>query len=146
MTDQDFAERIRNQREREVERFNLGRAGSLPSPFFAAVVGVTFVDGYPQNLYALEAASLDVIAFGDERLAAVIIRNHDNPYDSNACEEHVPAHGDAAMVGHPPRPIAARLAAELDSGIEWQAEVECVRISPDNPANPGLTVTLRRIT
>lgn len=136
----DQGERIRQTRERELNRKSVG---VLSSPFDAAVVGVVFVDGYPNNLYQLEALNFEAENVG-ERLAAVIVRNPDNPFDYNACEVHVPSLGDDGMIGYLPRPVAARLAAELDAGVEWQGEVAAIRISNDNPANPGITIHLSR--
>lgn len=139
----DRAEQIRRTRDQEVARNERG-AGRLAPVFSASVVGVTFVDGYPDNLYTLEQMHFDASSLG-EPLVAVIRRNPDNAYDKNACEVHVPALGENGMVGHITRSLAGRLAAELDAGTHWAGEVEAIRISDNNPANPGLTIRLRRI-
>ena len=143
--DETRAETIRRQREEAVERFNLGKTGALPDSFFSAVVGVSFVSGYPDNLYELERAAL-IASLGDESLTAVIVRNPANAFDENACEVHIPALGRNAMVGHLTRPTAARLAPELDGGTQWAGSVEYVRIDPDDISNPGLSIRLTRIT
>lgn len=113
------------------------------------VVGVTFVPGYPQNLYRLQEIAAEnylsaPASFGNnpspEGLPAVLIRNPDNPHDGNAIEVHVPALGRDAMIGHVPRDLAARLAPKMDDGEEWQAEIVAVLVSPENPRNPGIEV------
>ena len=95
-------------------------------------------------MYALEEMHFDAEAAG-ESLVAVIIRNPQNEYDTNACEVHVPALGSEGMVGHITRPVARRLAALLDAGVRFQGEVHSIRVHPDNPSNPGLTVRLARV-
>lgn len=135
----DRGERIREQREKEMGR----TTGSLPRDFDTAVVGCTFVDSYPDNIYALEQAYLNAGLLG-EPVACIIVRNPDNPYDANACEVHAPSLGNWAMLGHLTRPIAARLAPELDAGHIWQAHVSNVRIHPDHLENPGVDIHLTR--
>jgi hypothetical protein len=111
--------------------------------FTAKVVGVTFVDGYPDNLLDLAEVQRrrerrDI----DEPLAAVLIRNPDNQYDANAIEVHAPS---AGMLGHLPKEIAARLAPLIDAGETWHAELGEVRISPEAPDQPGVDVHVRLI-
>jgi hypothetical protein len=128
------------QRDREVERTK-GR--KMVSPFSAKVVGVSFVPGYPDNLLDLELADSKAQIAG-EPLAVVLRRNPKNEYDSNAIEVHVPALGEHGMVGHLTRPIAQRMAPELDAGERWLAEVESVLIDPDHLDRPGISIRCKR--
>ena len=115
----------------------LGGAWTVP------VVGVSFTEFYPSNIYALDAAQRDT--HREEPLPVVLIRNPLNEHDENAIEVHVPALGDIGMIGHLPRALAARLAPELDGGVVWQAHVDDVLVHPDHPENPGITVHCSRI-
>jgi len=128
------------KRDAETERT---RGRKMVKQFSAKVVGVTFVPAYPDNLLDLELADSRAQLDG-EHLAVVLIRNPDNEYDSNAIEVHVPALGDNGMVGHLTRPIAARMAPEMDKGILWSAEVESVLIDPDHLDRPGISITCKR--
>ena len=134
------SEQIRQSRERELTRAH----APLPSPFTTAVVGVTFTSGYPNNVLSLEEAFLNADVSG-EALSCVLIRNPDNPFDSNAIEIHVPALGkDDSMIGHITKSMAARLAPELDAGTRWQGWVSAVKIHPEHLDRPGLEVRLER--
>lgn len=137
-------ERLLRTREQEMERVAFGRVGPLANTFSSKVVGVTFVDGYPDNLLELERLSLDSALLGDEPLVALIVRNPQNRFDANACEVHVPALGDDGMIGHLPRAVAARLAPQLDAGETWQAEVYVVRVDPNHLDKPGIDIRLWR--
>lgn len=128
------------QRDREVAR-TAGR--KMVSPFTSKVVGVTFVPGYPDNLLDLAQADVDAAAKG-ERLTAILRRNPNNEYDPNAIEVHVPAVGEHGFIGHITRPLAARMAPELDAGITWAAEVSDVLIDPDHLDRPGITINCKR--
>ena len=127
---------------------------SAPSRLSFKVVGVSFVTGYPQNLYRLQeiAATRYLEAPGTlsnpghiEPLPVVLIRNPENEYDANAIEVHVPGLGREGMIGHVPAPIAARLAPTLDGGADYHAAVVAVLIHPDNPSNPGIEIRLERV-
>jgi hypothetical protein len=113
------------------------------------VVGVTFVPGYPDNLYRLQEVAAERYlsapgTFGaterPEGLPVVLIRNPDNAYDANAIEVHVPALSRHGMIGHLPRELAERLAPKLDAGEDWLAEIVAVLVSPENPSNPGIEI------
>lgn len=91
------------------------------------VVGLTFVEGYPGNILSLR---------NKENLPVYLVRNPDNPYDKNAIEVRL---GDI-MLGHLAKEVAARLAPELDKGAEFWATIYQVRVSPENPNNPGLDI------
>ncbi len=142
----DQADKTRATRERVIERMaNSKLAPTLPARFDSAVVGVSFTPHYPENLHALEEMWF-AAEMTDEKLAVVIIRNPANEYDSNACEVHVPALGEMAMVGHLPKAMAARLAPELDNDVVWQGFVSFLRIHPDHEDRPGLEISLERHT
>ncbi len=135
-------EQNRERRDREIER-----SGHLKmvSPFFAKVVGVSFVPAYPDNLLALEQASVDANQSG-EALAVILVRNPNNAYDGNAIEVHIPALGeDWAMIGHLERPIAARMAPDIDAGQVWAAQIETVLINPEHLDRPGISIECARM-
>ena len=132
-------------RERHVAQ--LERTGQRPvgaSRFSAKVVGVSFVPAYPDNLYVLDQVMHEA-AQRQEHLPAILIRNPDNAYDSNAIEVHVPSLGAMGMIGHLTRPIAARLAPEMDAGVRWLARVESVLIAEGHLDNPGISITCARV-
>jgi hypothetical protein len=92
------------------------------------VVGLSFMPGYPQTILCL----LDI-----EKGAPIqLVRNPDNVYDSNAIEVRL----GGTMLGHLAKEVAARLAPEMDNGAEWWATLYQVRVSPENPNNPGLDI------
>lgn len=124
--------------------------------FSTRVVGLTFVPGYPNNVYRLTniAAERFLTAPGDfmdyeggdpEALPVVLIRNPANEHDANAIEVHVPALGDHGMIGHLPRNVSSRLAPLIDSGEKWRAEITQVAINADHPDNPGVIVKIDRV-
>lgn len=92
------------------------------------VVGVTFVPAYPDNILGLKTGT-----------QVSLVRNAKNPYDGNAVEVRL----DGEMLGHLPKDIAAKVAPILDSGATYAAaSIYTVRISPENPRNPGLSILL----
>lgn len=124
------SEDLAAKRDRELER-----SGRRPivGKFSTSVVGVSFVDGYPDNLLRIDATMRSVSVEPEVKL----VRNPANKYDPNAIEVHVDGIG---MVGHLTRPIAARLAPALDAGDTFYAHVEAVLIDPDHPDRPGLLI------
>lgn len=98
------------------------------------VVGVSFIEDYPTNLHRLAI----VHTHRREDIDVALVRNPDNPYDSNAIEVRYMGY----LTGHLPKDVAAKVAPLLDSGEKITATVFQVRISPDNPNNPGLDVLL----
>jgi hypothetical protein len=108
------------------------------------VVGVTFTRGYPSNILLLRDIAEAAEATG-ERLTVVLVRNPDNPHDANAVEIHVPALGDMAMIGHVPRDAAARLAARMDAGDRFKAEVAWTRNDPAHTDRPGIDIAIARV-
>lgn len=161
---------MRERRDRETARVGTRK---MVAPFTAKVVGVSFVPGYPDNLHALaELMKPKVVPYpmmsGEmsqyfaerdyedyvekhghflppEPLPAILVRNPDNEYDPNAIQVHVPSLGEEwGLIGHLTRPIAARMAPEIDDGHEWQAEVVSVLIDPDHPDRPGISIRCDR--
>lgn len=103
------------------------------------VAGVTFVDGYPDNLHDLRG--MDEGRNPHEHIAAVLIRAASEKYP-DAIEVHVPAVG---RIGSVPADIAAILAPAIDTGETWGAFVEGVFVNPDHPDRPGVSVTCNLI-
>lgn len=101
------------------------------------VVGLTFVEGYPRNILSVGDLHRDPSRGGD--IIVQLVRNPGNKYDSNAIEVRL----DNRMLGHLPKEVAARIAPKIDSGeVKYLATIYQVRISPDNPNQPGLDVLL----
>jgi hypothetical protein len=137
------ADELREERKRKVlERAAKFDGPALPPQFESSVVGVTFAPDYPQSVIQLE---IDHMMFGDrdERMPALLIRNPDNEYDSNAIEVHSPGAGH--IIGHLPKALAMKLAPRLDAGEIWQAEFTEVRVSDEAPDRPGIGVSIHRI-
>lgn len=128
---------------------------SVPSLFKTKVVGVSFVPGYPDNMYALGSLAMErylsepgeifTTETTAEPIPAILIRNPDNEFDSNAIEVHVPSLGDNTMIGHLARGVAAKVAPLMDSGDELAASIYLVAVHPDHPENPGIHVEIERV-
>lgn len=129
----------------------------VPNDFTFKVVGLTFVEGYPQNLYALQAAmqtllprSVDGVSpifagFREndaEPLPVVLKRRPENPHDTNAIEVHAPQIG---MIGHVPRDVAARWAPDLDTGDKFRTGVAAILVAPGHEENPGISIVAQRV-
>lgn len=106
--------------------------GDFSSPQFVNVAGVTFVEGYPDNLFAM------VENLSSNRVFAKIVRNPDNEYDSNACQVWI----EGQFVGHLPKDVAAEAAPEIDRGVPYAGEVVYIGASPDEPMRPGVKLRL----
>jgi len=127
----------------------------LPDHFKTKVVGLTFVKGYPGNVYRLNEIAAQrfltspVGTFGDdvepEPIPAVLVRNPNNEFDANAIEVHVPSLGDEGMIGHVPRTVAEKLAPLIDGGENWQPSIFMVAIDPNHPNNPGVHLAVDRV-
>jgi hypothetical protein len=124
--------------------------------FRTKVVGVTFVDSYPQGLYRLKEIAEQRWLAGSgpkedakwgsiEPLPAVLIREPDNPHDANAIEVHIPSLGRYGMIGHLPAVMAARLAPLMDEGTRYQAAITVVLIHPEHSERPGIEVVIDRV-
>lgn len=132
----------RQRRDAEIAR---PHNRNMAAAFSAKVVGVSFVPAYPDNLYALDRSAIEAEHQG-EALTVILKRNPDNAYDPNAIEVHVPALGEEwAMIGHLTRPIAARMAPEMDAGVRWAARVESVLIDPKYLDRPGISIHCARV-
>ena len=138
-----MVEVMRQRREKALEA-QQRHPSRIGSPFTAKVVGVSFVHGYPDNLHNLAAVQERAESSG-EPLAVVLVRNPDNEYDPNAIEVHVPALGEKwGFIGHLSRPIAARVAPEMDHGVLWGAEIVSVLIDPIHMDRPGIEIKCAR--
>jgi hypothetical protein len=73
-------------------------------------------------------------------MAAVLRRDPNNEHDRNAIEVHVP--GGSGLCGYVPAQLARILAPILDSGAAISAYAVEVRIHPESPDKPGLTIAL----
>jgi len=121
----------------------------LPRQFTLRVVGVSFVDGYPENLGRLELAmrreELGLPAPPTPEpgvLPATLVRDPLNPKDVNAIVVHVDGIGP---VGHVAASTAVRLARSIDAGTQWAAVVAEVAVSENKPNKPGITIRVTRV-
>jgi hypothetical protein len=102
------------------------------------VVGVTFTPDYPDNLYALKLVMEQQEVEGNqEGVTVLLLREPNNPADTNAISIEVPGLG---RIGHVPRMLAAELAPRMDAGERLQAAVVAIRIREDHEDRPGITV------
>ena len=109
----------------------------LPSPMEIRVVGVTFRGAdYPQNIFAVGEA----VAYAQRPLRATLVREPDNPVDSNAMKVMV----GTTHLGYIPADTAVELSAEIDAGAKWLAIVDRMIISPEHPDQPGLRLKVFR--
>ena len=104
---------------------------TLPRRLSTKVVGVSFVDGYPDNLLALDGEDVEL----------ALRREVDNPHDANAVAVVVDG---GPQLGHLPAALAARFAPELDAGTVWWVTGWDVLVMPGAESQPGLTLNLER--
>lgn len=117
----------------------------FPSRLTTRVVGVSFVDGWPENMGRLELEVRRHELFEDVAEAppaVTLVRRPDNPYDANAVEVHVDRVG---MIGHLDARTASRLAPRLDAGEAWAGEVAEVVVDENHPGHPGISVSIHRV-
>jgi hypothetical protein len=112
--------------------------------FHVKVVGVSFVPAYPGNLWMVHDMMSQEGSHA-EPIKVVLIRNPQNKFDANAIEVHVPSLGEDGMVGHLMAPLAARIAPEMDSGVEWAGSVQAILVTPGQEHQPGMLVRLDRV-
>lgn len=117
------------------------------------VVGLSFRDAYPDNVFEVqrlhEAAQARGIGAdsspGADHVVVTLRREPTNEHDENAIEVLVPGLGRGkSMIGYIPRDLAARLAPSIDRGDEWSAKVLNVLVQPEHPDRPGVEILLRR--
>lgn len=109
---------------------------NLPPDLSSKVVGLTFEDGYPDNVNGLST-----------RVARLRLhREPSNLYDSNAVAviEVDPETGEITTFGHLPAALAGRIAPEIDAGARWELAGYEVLVTPRYPDRPGLSVVLLR--
>ena len=105
-----------------------------PDIFTTKVVGVSFCESYPQSVFRMATK------FAVGPLPLSLERDKNNLYDSNAIRVKF----DGEMLGHLPALIARVVAKELDSGIDWRAEVDSILVSAEQPNQPGLKIRVWR--
>lgn len=106
----------------------------LPSQFVTKVVGVSFSDNYPNNIYGL-AQSIAVTG-----APCILIREPENVHDNNA----IRVDANNTTIGHLPKLIALILAPQIDAGEIWLASARSIVVSKDNMNKPGLKITVWR--
>jgi HIRAN domain len=134
---------VQEKRERILNRSTV--PVDLPDVISCALVGMSFLPDYPACTRRVERKLSEAWWENQEDvpLPGFLRRNPHNEHDPNAVEAHV-RHMVPSMLGHLPRAVAARLAPEIDNGIEWSCEIAKVRVDLDNPDNPGVDVRLTR--
>lgn len=124
------------RRDREVERrSNRATNPLLGSPFESKLVGVTYVDGYPDLFHQI----LDNMTGGPIQWAT-LHREPSNEHDPSA----IRIDWEGMTIGHLTRVTAARMAPELDAGIEWLAFIKEVPVQPGEEDKPGIIVRFKR--
>lgn len=106
----------------------------MPSQFITKVVGVTFSDNYPSNIFALakDIAMLDA--------SCDLIREPENEHDTNSIRVDI----KGQTVGRIPRIIALVLSGKIDAGERWRASVHSIVVSSENANQPGLKINVWR--
>lgn len=107
---------------------------NLPRRCSFRLVGVTFADAYPLTIHRVTEA----LANGP--VHAHLERVTDNPHDPNAVAVHCDEAG--GRIGWVPAAFATRLAAAIDNGSVFDAEIVELAIHPKAPLNPGLQVRI----
>lgn len=100
------------------------------------VAGVSFVPGYPDNIIELQRTYQ--ARSGD--LFVSLVRNPENVYDSNAVEVRY----NGEFLGHLPKEVAAKVSPAMSLGTRYTAIIFQIRISPENPNNPGLDIAIKQ--
>lgn len=116
------------------------------------VVGVSFVDGYPDNIHKLkklydarmhEVRNAQAGNLLPQWIEVEIERTPENPHDSNAIVLSVRGIG---VLGHVPAIIAKTLAPKLDQGQHWVGYVSMVLVKKGEEDKPGVKVYLHKVT
>lgn len=106
----------------------------MPEQFLTKVVGVSFSENYPNNIYAL---AKDVALMS---ALCQLVREPNNEHDENAIRVDV----NGSTIGHIPRLIAIVLAPKIDGGEKWVAAVHSIVVSNENVNQPGLKINVWR--
>ncbi len=106
----------------------------LPNQFVTKVVGVSFSNDYPNNIYAL---AKDIVING---APCELVREPENIHDKNA----IRVDANNTTIGHLPRLIAMVLAPQIDVGEAWFAAARSIVVSKDNVNKPGLKISVWR--
>lgn len=113
---------------------NTYKEGMMPDQFVTKVVGVSFCDDYPNNIYAI---AKDVALM---TAACQLVREPNNQHDGNAIRVDV----NGSTLGHLPRLISLILAPKIDRGERWIASVHSIIVSQENVNQPGLKINVWR--
>jgi hypothetical protein len=108
--------------------------GKMPNQFITKVVGVSFVESYPENIYSLAKDTAVMNA------PCTLVREPDNEFDSNSIR--VESH--SGLLGRLPRLISLILAPKIDAGEKWNASVHSIVVSSQNMNQPGLKLHVWR--
>ena len=106
----------------------------MPTQFVTKVVGVTFSEDYPTNIYSL-AKEIAI-----QHPLCELVREPDNEHDANAIRIDV----RGKTIGHLPRLIALVLSKKIDAGEPWSASVHSIVVSSENVDQPGLKIYVWR--
>lgn len=109
----------------------------LPSPVELPVVGVSFRNGYPDNVFRLQTGIEQ-----DHAYQVDLKRELGNQYDKHAIRVEI----GGKHFGYLAKPMAKMFSKEFRQGKKWIARVAEVKIDPSNPNNPGLWIRAERIT
>lgn len=145
-----------------------------PNLIVGNVVGVSFVEGYPSNLIRLHAVRQEigvikavikrnpvnkydsnacevwVLTTHEDRCEGCILRGfHGNP--SFETEYGIPANLSLQtnetyqMIGHLAKELAAELAPQLDSGVEFDIQIVSIGFANNDPSKPGASFHIRKV-
>lgn len=110
----------------------------IAKQFRVKAVGVTFSDDYPENLTRL-APAVERAGNAGKLVGARLVRDPDNPHDTNAVRVVVP---EVGHIGHIPRDLAAKLAPRLDLAESWRCQISAILIHPDHQDRPGIDLLI----
>ena len=110
--------------------------GTMPEQFVTKVVGVSFIEAYPENIYALAKDTAVMNA------PLSLVRDPNNQHDEYA----IRVEASTGLLGHLPRLIALILAPKLDAGEVWNASVHSIVVSSENVNQPGIKIHVWRKT
>lgn len=131
---------ISERRDREIERRkNRKTHQPMPRQFCTSVVGTKHIE--PQLLVALNDEYQESLYGndGDDGLEVRLRfeRQPNNEHDPNAVAVMWGEH----HVGHITRPVAMRLAPEMDAGATWAVRIDGINFYDDQPVGVAITAT-----